>query len=323
MSRCPGSGGIITRQRILALSEGSSEADRAILFTALARLSSSGLAVDAMLGAVSREGRYARRLERTKSLVSSGMPLATAGAKAGLFSSEESSLIALGEGAGQLELVLSHLSDHYVSRAARRRRIKARLVYPGAILVLAVLVSPLPALAAGSIGAPGYLARVASSLLGLALLWRLVAAGAAWLSRSSGSLLRLPLLGSLTELRLRTETLERLALYLRAGVPVVEALGQLRAFHLDAVVAGRLAAAVKALSRGESVAGALRGVNLLDASGFALVAAAEQAGKLDGAVHTQSRSERLRLEDAYDTLATWTPRVVYFAVAGFVASTFL
>jgi general secretion pathway protein F len=81
-----------------------------------------------------------------------GLPLATAGQQAGLFSALDGVLVAAGSEGGQLEAIYRRLAQRYLDLANHRRRVRSQLALPLAVMTLGIFISPLPALARDELG---------------------------------------------------------------------------------------------------------------------------------------------------------------------------
>lgn len=298
---------------------------RAELFESLWRLSDAGMAPERMLttAAASFEQPVRGALIRAAVLVRGGTPLSGAGARSGLLSSRDERLLRVGEQGGNVEAILRRLADHYRRRTSRLRRLKAKMMYPVIILILAIFVLPVPLVFQGAIGPGGYLLRTVIPLGLLAgcvawwgPVWRRVAGGR---SALSGILLNVPVVSRLVVQQARTDMLESLGLFLTSGVAADSALQASLSSVGNHRLRLRFANAGRALEKGSTVAEALHEVELLSASeGLPLVSAGEQAGRLDELVSRYAQTEAERLEERYDLVATWLPRIAYFVVIAVV-----
>jgi type II secretory pathway component PulF len=125
-----------------------SDTVRAQLFTQFNTLERSGIPLLQALPIISGQSPASIK-EKLKSLtqwIQKGTSLADAGRRSGVFLSWEARLIGAAEAAGSLQTVFTQLSEHYQARASRLRKLKVRLVYPYAVLIIGILVLPLPLL---------------------------------------------------------------------------------------------------------------------------------------------------------------------------------
>jgi general secretion pathway protein F len=268
-----------------------------------------------------------RTLAQTASALARGMNIAEAGEKNGVWLPWEARAISAAAAAGRLESLFASLSAHYAGRSKLFQRIKSRLVFPLLILLLASFVAPFPALFQGAIGPGGYLLRAIGppvllycSLRLLVFAYRRQSAnetGAAW----ARLMLAIPVFGGLLARQQRRDGLFGLLLLLEAGVPILEALPLAGQGVADPLLRGRYLAAARALTdQRSSAAEILEQYGLVgDPGAAALFVSGEAAGRLDEVIRHQLRQWDSQLELQWDTLAEWLPRLIYAAIAGFMA----
>ncbi|MDX5372118.1 MAG: type II secretion system F family protein, partial [Pseudomonadaceae bacterium] len=132
-------------------------AGRAPLLPAGAALAGAGghlrAAVVGWRGGAAAQGRVARLLE----WLQEGRELAAAGCLAGVFTPLEGSLVRAAQSAGSPAGMFERLAERHARRAEQGAALRARLLLPGGVLLLALLIQPLPALVGGSLGAGAYL----------------------------------------------------------------------------------------------------------------------------------------------------------------------
>lgn len=264
---------------------------------------------------------------RTAAALARGTGVADAGENSGIWLPWEARTIRAAAVGGRLEALFTRLSAHYADRAKQFGRLKARLIFPLLVLLLASIAAPFPALFQGIIGPAGYLLRAIGPPLllygGLRLLlftYRRQQAretGATW----ARLVLAIPVLGGLLAWQQRRDGLFGLLLLLESGVPILEALPLAGQAVADPLLRARYLAAAKALAdQRSSVAEALERHGVVgDPGAAALFLSGEAAGRLDEVIRHQLRQWDIRLELQWDTLAEWAPRLIYAAVAGFMA----
>ncbi|MES2626590.1 MAG: type II secretion system F family protein [Pseudomonadota bacterium] len=106
--------------------------------------------------------KYSKQLGRG---VRSGIPLSGTLLAAKITGAWESRLLSIGETNGQLDVVLGDLAEFFETRSRQLASIKTRLLYPFLVLLVAILVQPLPAVAAGDMQVSTYLIGVVMRLL--------------------------------------------------------------------------------------------------------------------------------------------------------------
>jgi general secretion pathway protein F len=300
--------------------------ERAELFQGLARTLSAGLDAVQALNALRGDDAppVNEALARAATLVGSGIALVRALDRNGLISPHDRPLLTLAENNGALGAACELLAQRYQRAHARWRQLKGKLLLPAAILVLAIIVLPLPALVGGTLSIGDYMLRTVASLLLLAALVQLLAmlirhwrtyGTPGWLT----SLARLlPIVGALSKLHQRADAIERLALALRCGAAANAALQMMIRVEHNPVRKRTLSASRQALTNGAPLAVALHDANLLDAAGFAIVSTSEGAGRLDDGLQRIAANDHGDLDDRYSMIAQWLPVFIYVCVAGVV-----
>jgi type II secretory pathway component PulF len=299
---------------------------RAELFRGLARTLSAGLDAAQALNAVRGNDAKAvdTALAHAATSVGTGAAVVRALDRNGLISPHDRPLLTIAENNGALAAACDQLAQRYQRAHARWRQLKGKLLLPAAVLLLAIIVLPLPALLGGTLSLDDYILRTVSMLLLLAALVQLLvmlvkhwrANGTpGWLT----SLARvLPVVGAMSKLHARADTTERLALMLRCGSAANEALQTMIRVEHNAVRRRPLTACQKGLNGGAPLASALNDAGLLDTAGFAIVSASESAGRLDDGLQRVAANNHDDLDSRYSMIAQWLPVVVYVCVAGVV-----
>ncbi|MEO4047782.1 type II secretion system F family protein [Pseudomonas sp. CAU 1711] len=298
-------------------------AERAQLFAQLAALERAGVPLLSALAGLQLGPASRARVQRLSRWLEDGRELAGAGCQAGLFTPLEASLIRAAQSAGSPARLFERLADSHARRAAQGAALRARLLLPGGVLLLALLIQPLPALIGGSLGPFAYFWGVLQPLVLLAALWLL---GRQLWRRQQASTRpgawpgRLPLLGRALRRRNVRDFFESLGLLLEAGVPMFEALPKALATLDDAELRRAFAGLQVRLQAGQTLAQALQ---LLDFPGktqlAALVCSAEAGGALPATLLSYAARESAALEDFQQQLAVWLPRLIYLLVALWMA----
>lgn len=268
-----------------------------------------------------------RALTRTATALAQGISIADAGENSGVWLPWEARTIRAAAVGGRLETLFTRLSAHYADRARQFGRLKTRLIFPLLVLLLASIAAPFPALFLGTIGPGQYLLRaIAPPALLYGGLWLLLFAHRRQQTRESSAawarlVLAIPILGGLLARQQQRDGLFGLSLLLEAGVPILEALPLAGQGVADPLLRARYLAAAETLAdRRSSVAEALERHGVIDDPGAAaLFSSGEMAGRLDEAIRHQLRQWDSWLELQWDTLVEWAPRLLYAAVAVFMA----
>lgn len=283
---------------------------RAELFLQLSQMERAGLPYERAMAAMSLPGPAAPRLKAMQALAARGIDAAKAGEQSGLFGKLEVRLVRAALIAGSPAATYQRLAEYYTQRAMQWTAIKSRLMLPALVLAIALLVQPLPALVAGTLGLKAYAWQVISTVLLIAV----VVAGLRWVVVTFPQ--RVPVYGPIFVRANLRDFFESLALLLEAGAPMLEALPA----AIDTVSAGdirsELARMRQRVERRETFAAALEGVSFLRGSPvLALAHTGEESGTLPEMLSRYSAVETEAIAHFYAQLADWLPRIIYALVA--------
>ncbi len=305
---------------------------RGEFFCGLSRTLSAGMPADRALKVLADfdHRNLDAAIMRMAALVRAGQTLAEAGKLAGVLAPVDVELVRAAEQSGSMVDTAARLAAHYTDRWSRGRRLRANLAMPALVLVIGVFILPVPALVAGRLAPADYVNVTVLPLLlllaGLRLLaWYWRRRRSHGLSRLAGRVIALlPVIGALAARLARLEVLEALEMYLRAGVPAREAVsGALRRVtnrHHRAA----FRAASTALARGAGLAEALRVGQVLDSGDdYAVLAAAEEAGRMEEALARRLAHHRQLMTESSNMLGDWIPRIVYGLVLVVLAAGYL
>jgi general secretion pathway protein F len=240
------------RQRSFSLRRGMSSAELALITRQLASLSQSGLPLEEALLAVSQQNDQPRTksmLLGVRAKVMEGHTLADGFSEfPQAFPELYRATVAAGEQSGHLDVVLERLADYTEARQELRQRITNALVYPIALVVMAVLIisfmlatvvpkivsvfentsAELPALTSGLIATSDFLRAywilviIGLSILGYATWW--VLQRDVPRRRYHAFLLGMPIFGRLTRGVNTARFTRTLSILAGSGVPILEAL---------------------------------------------------------------------------------------------------
>ncbi len=240
------------RQRSFSLRRGMSPGELALITRQLASLSQSGLPLEEALLAVSQQNDQPRTksiLIGVRSKVMEGHTLADGFSEfPQAFPELYRATVAAGEQSGHLDVVLERLADYTEARQELRQRVTNAMVYPIALVVMAVAIisfmlatvvpkivgvfentaAELPGLTSGLIATSDFLrAYWVLVVIGLAVLGY-----AAWFvlqkdgprRRFHAALLRTPIVGRLTRGVNTARFTRTLSILAGSGVPILESL---------------------------------------------------------------------------------------------------
>ena len=243
------------------------------------------------------------------------------------------SLVRVGESTGRLDEAFGHLADYLEVEKSTRERIAAAVRYPlvvfGAILVAVVIMNiwviptfadafarynaELPLMTRILIGSseffvsywPWLLAAAVSAIFGFRAWSRTPKGKIAW----SAYLLRAPLIGNIVRKAVLGRFAQSLALTIRSGVPLVQALSVVADVVDNAYVRDRVKSMRQGIEKGDSVSRTAAATGLFTPLVLQMLAVGEETGALDQlleetALHYQAEVEfeLKRLGDAIEPI---------------------
>jgi type II secretory pathway component PulF len=218
------------------------------------------------------------------------------------------------------------LAGHYHNLHTRYRTLGARLLLPGIVLLLALLVRRFPDLLTGGISLSGFLANAIGQIFALTLgAYLTLTLLRRWRQSPRGALLdaigaKLPLLGTYILRRNRLAFLESLSTLLDAGLPALEAWTLAQSTVPNSAVHSDLDAARGLVERGQSLHRALLECRFVSPEIRHAIQAAETAGRLSDELRRVTVSEQRLLETLERQLLSWIPRMAYFLIGAWIAS---
>ncbi len=297
------------RQRSFSFRRGMSSAELALITRQLASLSQSGLPLEEALLAVSQQNDQ----PRTKSIllgvrgkVMEGHSLADGFSEfPQAFPELYRATVAAGEQSGHLDVVLERLADYTEARQELRQRVTNALVYPIALVVMAVGIisfmlatvvpkivtvfentaAQLPPLTSGLIATSDFLRDYWGFLIiGLGL----VAYATWWVlqqetprRRFHSTLLRLPIIGRLTRGVNTARFTRTLSILAGSGVPILEALKISAEVVENLPMRDAILEATLRVREGASISKSLNASKLFPPMMIHLVSSGEAGGRLE------------------------------------------
>lgn len=296
---------------------------RAVFYRTLAQMLSAGASVQ-----VSMESALAHLPARTRhsasqainAAIAQGEPISRALAVSAQFPAAHVRYLGLAEKSGHLDTLLRELADFTDEIIGLRRAVLSGLALPAVYLVVAALVVPLPAFLLG-----GSFAQYLASSLGFLAIIVLGGWGALIVcQRAPGALLDrvlrpLPIFGPAWREFDYWSFTRTLAFLSRTSLGVLDsvrlAADTCRSPKLATALRG---AAEQAESRGTPLSPLLRASGELPPDMIALWQTGEQSGRLDETFQRLAIYFAERCKQRLKELAIWTPRLGYFAVAGYM-----
>ena len=302
---------------------------RADLFNGLAAMEKSGLPALKAFELIRLPGALQARVEQMRKLLGRGADIASAGARSGLFTSFEVSLLRAAIQAGSPGASYQRLAATYAEQATQLAAFKSRLLLPGLILVIALCVQPLPSLVAGTLSGAAYLWQVLRPLLLIASLFWLLP----WLKmrfeqaqatpmqiKLAHWLTRLPLFGAMYVRRNNRDYFSSLALLLEAGVPMFDALPTAVETICNSAIRADHARLKPRMVQGASLAQALAKSSYLgNDQVLGYIQTGESSGTLPEMLQRFAQAEGDAVSRYQQQLAAWLPRVIYALLALWMA----
>lgn len=298
-------------------------AARAQLFAHLAVMETAGVPVERALLSLQVPAHAQAALSSLQRQLAGGSDMASAGRCSGFFTSLDCALVRAAEASGCLATIYQRLAERYTHRARLARAWQSRMLLPAAVLLLALLIQPLPAMVGGQLSVAGYLGGVLWSLLLLASLYgvgRWVYRRREYASASTASpldrvLVSLPVFGSALLRRNLRDFFDALGLMLEAGMPMLEALPKACAVISQVSLRKRFSGVQGAIASGQALAPALARLDF-PGQGLALelIRSGEASGTLPACLLNYASVETQKLDSLSEQVATWLPRLLYVAV---------
>jgi general secretion pathway protein F len=297
------------RQRSFSFRKGISSAELALLTRQLASLAQSGMPLEEALLAVSEQNDNPRTksiLLGVRAKVMEGHTLADGfGEFPQAFPELYRATVAAGEQSGHLDIVLERLADYTESRQELRQNITNAMVYPIALIVMALSIigfmlatvvpkivsvfestrADLPGLTRGLIATSDFL-RDHWFLLGIGL--AAVAYGIWWVLQKEGPrrsyhsvLLKMPISGRLTRGINTARFTRTLSILAGSGVPILEALKISSEVIENLPMRDAVSEATVRVREGGSISKSLASSRLFPPMMIHLISSGEAGGKLE------------------------------------------
>jgi type IV pilus assembly protein PilC len=265
------------------------------------------------LGRGQRNPRFARLLANIRADVETGAALSMAlGRHAPYFSPLYCSLVAAGEAAGRLDLLLERLAVHLEKTEAMKSKLRAALTYPTAVVLVALVVmavimifvipafesvfasfgAQLPAPTLWVMQTSAFFVRwwwlvLGLSGLGLWTLWRALQQSTVLQAKLDRALLRLPVFGPLLQKACIARWTRTLSTMFAAGVPLMEALDAVAGTAGNSVYAVATTRIQRQVSDGVSLNRAMAETAVFPAMLLQMCSIGEESGALD---HMQAKA---------------------------------
>lgn len=279
--------------------------------------------------------------------IQQGATLTEAMAAHGRFPHVVVQLVKVGEATGTLEVVLTRAAEALERKRLLVTQLVTALFYPLIVFVSAISVAgvlvfyvipklqvllnalgrKLPPLTQNLIDVTHFF-NVNARPLGIGLLGLIVAVAALYLWPPGRlyldrRLLRVPLIGYLLRLAATVQFSHGLAILLRSGVTLVEALRTIEALHRNRCIAGLVHTAREEVIRGGSLAPALGATGGFLPMLSKMTAVGEASGTLDDVLEEVARFHEAQLQATIRRLSVVIEPVIIFVVGGIVGFVYI
>ena len=244
-----------------------------------------------------------------------GVKLSLALKQSGLTNRFENEVISIAEDAGRLEQGLTFLSDSHQKRNSRVSRLRVKLYYPLAILVVGIIVSGILTIANNpSVSIIAVLLRLLAQLgvsifLTHLLLKQLNRDACYWLSKLQSFEHK-----SWYKVQFQQLVFETLYWHISSGIDPKSSLNRISGLVNTQSLRKRLVRAANYCDQGSSINSAIRRANLpITSEMIQILHSAEQSGELEQTLKNQLALNQQQAELTIDNLYEWLPRT-YFAL---------
>ena len=298
------------------------------IYFQLSRMEEAGLSTQKAVSLLNINSKINK--QQMQRYLTSGYSITDSGLRAGFFNSQDKDLLNAGEIAGNMGVIYRQLADYYDQKSKRTKKIKSQLYLPSTIFILALFIQPFPALILNEITGLQYLTASFGQIFKTVFFFYAVFKIPLWLTDGPlgflgmGQLvyqlqLKLPYLSTWLISRQINEFFRSLALMLKAGIPILEALPKAINTIKNPLLRKQFLPAIVLVSKGQSLTESLTGIREIDRKAIQLLLVGEKSGKLAKTLlrFTKAESEKHGLQE--QLLAEWVPRLFYFLVTAWLA----
>ncbi len=304
--------------------------DKALLFAELSRLEQSGIARLKSLSLLEDGStEVSKRVTETLRLCHLKLSFSAAAFKSGLIDQREQVLFELANESAQYEQVFNNLASFYQRRYLQQKKMLSRLLLPALIFLLALFISPLPALVNNDISFAEYLYGIVGTVLKFLLIVLIFLTLPQWLQQGKLGealkaqydriLLKIPFFSRLYMQHVLLDYFRLLALCLKSGLPVIKALKLSEKNIINTAIQKKLAVVPRLIEQGMTFSGALR-ESLESFGGFEFpeIQQTIYAGEFSGTLEDSIEKMVLFLDEFQqqnmNLVFEWVPRIIYLLV---------
>ncbi|MBV1909593.1 MAG: type II secretion system F family protein [Kangiellaceae bacterium] len=292
------------------------------LFLDLATLISAGISIAEAVKRVANSYPQVTEWKNVIDLTSKGSRLSIALRQSKLINQFECELISVSEDAGRIEEGLTTLSESYTKRQQRQRKLKSKLYYPFAVLVVAILVSSLlSALASKESSVMTTLLFIAIKI-GLSLyllqliLKQLKKDACYWLSYFDKHQSQSWYKSHFQQILLRT-----LYWHTQSGIDPKTSFNRFSKLFDSSILRKQLLKASQLCNQGFPLSNAVRQAQLpMESDVYQVLHSAEQSGQLELSLKNQLELIDFDVDNRIDDIFEWAPRAFYGVVVIFAAA---
>lgn len=291
--------------------------------------------------------RLKRVLESLHHRVAKGDTLATAMAEHNIFPALVTQLTSVGEETGKLDQVLEQASSYMTQRRMAISEVRVALAYPTVVATAAILIAAylifavIPELQKFLSAMGRKLPRMTQSLvdlaqwfhlhgamlgvIGLAVLVGLIAVakwppGRLWFDRW---ILQVPIIGGIFQLSGTATLANSLAVMIRSGIKLVEALNIAQRLQGNQYLAAKLSEASHSVVRGKAIAPSLAGRDGFAPMLSSMISIAERTGQLDATLEEVAKFCDVELKSKIKRMSQLVEPAVIVVAGGIVGYVYI
>ena len=269
-----------------------------------------------------REKKLSIKAQTCAQQLNKGNTLDNAGLKSGLFSQSEAAIIKSALHTGTTDQIFSAIAHQHENSDNRLRTVRAKLLLPACVLILAKFITPLPSLVAGKLGAVQYLIEGSLFALLVIIVLKIILGLPTRLSLRNKQnengldrlLLNTPVIGNWYRRKETNKWLQLAAICLEAGLPVFDVIPTINDSLSSASIRRSFEQSQQDLLNGATVYDALKYNPCITNEALNLIHTGESSGRLAVLINHAATLEAQRLHLFEDQLTAWAPRVIYFIV---------
>lgn len=303
--------------------------DKVLLFSELERLEQSGIPRIQSLQLIGEHAtELAKRASETQRLCQLNVSFPSAASKAGLIDNFEMPFISLAEQTGKYESIYQYFHILYQNRLTNQSKLKAQLFLPATIFVLALFISPIPALFQQTISLSDYFFGIVKILISLSAFIYCLLKLPVWVRNNyfgkfmqhifDNVLLQIPIFSSIYSKGLFLNYFRSLSVTLEAGLPITKALKLSEQCISNSILRKQFSQLPKLIDSGQNLTQAIQSVFsrhvFFDSALKQAIITGEHAGDLSGNIYKMVTFLNEMHQQTLLVVYQWLPRIIYTGI---------